>query len=414
MSYSAHDRTILRDLAHRVAEIAALPVMQTRRNLWEQHNALRPVRPLVLLFPEGAWGEMLPGHGCQCESEAARGLEWGLRARIYTYEHFQDDSVIDTTMDSWPVLRDSGWGLEAKRSDRPEERGAWTFEPVLKDAADLKKLCFPEVTFDAAATQAGLASLQELFGDILQVRPAGVRHISFHLMSQFTGWHGLAETMMDMVAEPQFIHDAMAFLEEGNRRRVQQLVDLNLLQLNNDNTYHSSGGNGFTKELPAPGFDPARVRLCDMWGSAEAQELAQVSPEMHAEFVLPYEKRLLAPFGLTGYGCCEDLTGKLDDVFTIPHIRRISISPWSNVDTCAARLQGHYIFSWKPQPADMCGDFNQTRIRAYIRHTLEAAKANHCVLELILKDTHTCENHPERFDQWTRIARELISELWPA
>jgi len=41
---------------------------------------------------------------------------------------------------------------------------------------------------------------------------------------------------------------------------------------------------------------------------------------------------------------------------------------------------------------------------------MDAARRNGCVLEMILKDTHTCENHPERFDQWTRIARELIME----
>ena len=27
---------------------------------------------------------------------------------------------------------------------------------------------------------------------------------------------------------------------------------------------------------------------------------------------------------------------------------------------------------------------------------------------MILKDTHTCENHPERFTRWTEIARQEI------
>jgi hypothetical protein len=128
--------------------------------------------------------------------------------------------------------------------------------------------------------------------------------------------------MMDMVLQPAMLHDAMAFLEEGCRRMVQQYVDLNLLSLNNDGTYHSSGGNGYTDELPRADADPARVRPCDMWASAEAQELAQVSPDMHEAFALQYERRLLEPFGLNGYGCCEDLTDKLDLVLTIPNIRR--------------------------------------------------------------------------------------------
>ena len=188
-----------------------------------------------------------------------------------------------------------------------------------------------------------------------------------------------------------------------------QYVDQNLLSLNNDNTYQNSGGNGFTDELPKPGFDPARVRLCDMWASAETQEFAQVSPRMHAEFALPYEKRLLEPFGLTGYGCCEDLTRKLDDVFTIPAIRRISVAPTANVAACAEKMQDRYILSWKPDPTFVCGDFNPDKLRAYIRRALDVSRG--CVMEMILKDTHTCDHHPERFDEWSRIAREEVDGL---
>lgn len=113
---------------------------------------------------------------------------------------------------------------------------------------------------------------------------------------------------------------------------------------------------------------------------------------------------------MTGYGCCEDLTRKLEHVFTIPRIRRISIAPWADVDVCAEKLKGNYIFSWKPNPAHLVGNFNADAIRAYIRHTVEVAQANGCVLEMILKDTHTCEHHAERFDEWTRLAREVILE----
>jgi len=145
-------------------------------------------------------------------------------------------------------------------------------------------------------------------------------------------------------------------------------------------------------------------------------ELAEVSPQMHYEFVMQYEKPLLEPFGLTGYGCCEDLTLKLDFVTSIPNMRRISISPWAHVDTCADKLKGNYIFSWKPQPSHLCGDFNPGLIETYLRHTLKVCRDNGCVLEIILKDTHTCEQKPERFDEWARIARKLTDEYgegWP-
>ena len=57
------------------------------------------------------------------------------------------------------------------------------------------------------------------------------------------------------------------------------------------------------------------------------------------------------------------------------------------------------------------GRFNHDAVRSYIRHTLEVSQEHGCVLEIILKDTHTVEFRPERFDIWTQIARELIDEF---
>ena len=409
--FTSDDLTLLRDLAKQVADIADLPIMAERREAWKKHNSLQPVRPMVLIFPEGSWRELLPDSALECREEEARRIERDLRSRIYYDEHFLDDTVIEKEWIVPKAVRNSGWGLKEQHIASTEARGAWHFDPVIKDPADLKKLKFPEITHDEAASERNLAEAQDLFGDILDVRQKGVPRVSFHLMSQYTGLRGLEEVMLDMYENPGMLHDAMAFLEEGNKHILHQYIELNLLSLNNDSTYHNSGGVGYTDELPGPYFDPNRVRPCDIWGSAEAQQMAQVSPEMHAEFVLRYEKRLLEPFALNGYGCCEDLTRKLDDVFTIPNIRRISISPWADVDICAQKLQDKYIFSWKPHPAHLVGEFNSHMIRDYIQHTLDATRK--CVVEMILKDTHTCEHHPERFDQWTRTARELIDGQYP-
>ncbi len=401
------ERTVLRGLAERVREIAALPVMEERRRIWKRHNALRPGRPMVLVFPEGAWGELLPGSELACEGELARSFERDLRSRIFYHERLQDDTVIEDALVIHKAVRSSGWGLSPRYIPSTEERGAWAFDPVLHERSDLAKLHAPEISVDEEATARRLEIAEDLFGDILDVRLKGVDHVSFHLTSQLCNLRGLGNVMMDMAAEPGFVHEAMAILEEGNRGLVEQYRALDLLSLNNDGTYHSSGGVGYTDELPREDFD-GRVRPCDMWASAESQELAQVSPAMHAEFALDYEKRLLAPFGLNGYGCCEDLTRKLDDVLAIPNIRRISIAPSADVAACAERLGGRCIFSWKPKPQYLVGEFAPERIRADIRRTIEIAQANGCVLEMILKDTHTCEGRPERFTAWTRIARELV------
>jgi len=404
-SISAREKALLRNLARRVAEAASLPIMAERRDLWRRHNRLERVRPMILVFPEGSWRELLPQEALACESRAARAIEGELRRRLYYHEHFLDDTVISA---EWPVskvIRSTGWGLEPQRIPSPTERGAWAFDPVIHGPEDLKKLRFPDISYDEARTRRNLETAQDLFGDLLDVRLRGARTISFHLMQIYCYLRGLDQVLMDMVDRPAMLHDAMAFLEEGHRRLVQQYEEMDLLDLNNDGTYHSSGGVGFTDELPRADFDGRHARPCDMWASAESQELALVSPEMHREFALEYEKRLLAPFGLNGYGCCEDLTRKLDDVLTIPRLRRVSISPFADVEACAEKLGARCIFSWKPHPGHLVGGFDRERVRDYITRACEATKG--CVFEMILKDTHTCDHHPERFTWWTEIARDV-------
>lgn len=403
------DRAILRKLAGRVADVASLPIQQERRELWARHNSLQAVRPMILIFPEGSWEELLPDAVLECNNDRARAIEAALRRRLYYHEHLQDDTVIEKEWVVHKVIHSSGWGLEPRHIPSTEARGSWKFDPVIIEPADLEKLQVPEIAYDQEATRRALDEAQELFGDVLEVKLKGIDHLSYHLMNQYTGLRGLEEVMVDMYQAPQMLHDAMRFFEQGHRQILCQYIEQDLLSLNNDGTYHSSGGNGYTNELPQPDYDPARVRPADMWASAESQEMAQVGPAQHAEFVLQYEKRLLEPFGLTGYGCCENLTHKLDDILTLPHLRRISISPFANVDLCAERLKGDYIFAWKPHPSHLVGHFDEQRIRSYIRHTIEVAQAHGCVLEMILKDTHTCEHHPERFDRWMQIAREEVN-----
>ncbi len=408
MPISKKDREILRGLAKRVAEIAALPVQAERIALWKKHNALKPVRPMILVFPEGSWRELLPDSALECKGKEARGYEYALRRRIYTHDHFRDDTVCEGVWFVPKAVDDTGWGLEEKHIASTEATGAFGFDPVIRSPKDLKKLRKPEVLHDEKKTQENLAQAHDLFDGILDVQLKGIQHVSFHLMGHYIHLRGLNEILLDMYENPQMLHDAMAFFEEGCHGLVRQWREMNLLDLNNDNTYQNSGGNSWTDELPRKNYDPKRIEPADMWASAESQEMALVSPEMHWDFAMQYEARLLEPWGLTGCGCCEDLTLKMDYVRRLPRLRRISIAPCAPVDRAAPELRGDYIFSWKAQPSMLVGKFNEKLVRDYIRHTLDVAKEHGCVLEMILKDTHTCENHPERFTRWTEIARGLV------
>lgn len=411
-AFSRQDRHTLRELALRLKDAAADPRMVERRRHWTEHNDLKPARPVVWLSPEGSWRELVPDASLSCTGEEARDAERELRMRLYRYGHFDDASVIEARWNVPKAIRTSSWGFENEWTYSPDALGARKYKPILFGPEDLKRLRMPVVSHDGKETERRLAAAHDAFDGILTVEAVGRKGFHVGLMGVFAPWHGLAETMEDMVLRPRMIHDAMEFLTEGYLGILRQLEEQDLLSLNNDDTYHASGGKGWTAELPAPGFDGKHVRPADMWGSVQAQELAGVSPAMHREFALQYELRIAAPFARVGYGCCEDLTAKLDDILAIPRIRRISISPFADVDACARKLGGKAIFSWKPHPAHLVGSFDEKALRAYIGHAVKACRANGCHLEMILKDTHTCENRPERFDRWAAIAQEAVAAEW--
>jgi hypothetical protein len=412
MSISERDRTILRDLAKRVAEIGNLPVQKERAELWTRHNDLGKTRPLVLIFPEGSWREMLTDADLRTSPDCPlRGIEWDLRHRIYHHERLKDDNVIEPVVVCPIAIRSTGIGLAARTTRPAEATGAAHYESVLEPGDDLnKKIRMPQVTVDRDATNRSLEELNAMFGDILTVEQRGRTGLGCAPMDALAQWRGLEQIYTDLVDRPQWVHQAMSRIVDCHLSELEQCEVLNVLSLNNRNHYAGSGGNGYTRQLPQPDFDGRRVRMKDMWGFATAQMFSEVSPAMHLEFALRHEMRVLERSGLNCYGCCEPLHNKLGIVKTIPNLRRISISPWADVARCAEQLQDKYVFSWKPNPAIVAGEsWDPGHVRRVIRDF--CGKTRGCVTEMILKDTHTCRNEPQRLWEWVRIAREVAKEF---
>jgi hypothetical protein len=127
---------------------------------------------------------------------------------------------------------------------------------------------------------------------------------------------------------------------------------------------------------------------------------------MFAEFVFPYQLPLLERFGLNCYGCCEPVDRRLDAILSIPRLRRISVSPWSDQDICAERIGKRFVYSRKPNPAHVCSGFNERAVREDLRSTLRYSSGLN--LEIVLKDTHTVQFDRTRIPRWVAIAREEI------
>lgn len=411
--FSRIDQSILKKLAKEVHEIAADPINELKRSLWRKHNSLQGERPVIFVHPDGAWQELLPASSLQCEGDWARQIESILRQRIIRHLVIQDDVPIEKSLfiEKSYIAINKGWGLVPERVFSNSERGAWQYKPVIKKPEDWKKLRKPMLDIDEESTNERYSQTQELLGSILDINLCGIKSFSFHMMHLYCDLRGLENMMLDLILEPDMVHEVMSFITEGFQGLINQCVQNNLVSLNNDGTFHYTGGVGYIDELPRENFDANNVKLRDIWGAAEAQEFAQVSPEMHEEFVLQYERKLLAPFGLNGYGCCDDLTKKMDGVLKIPNLRRISICPWADIGACADRLKKNYIMSWKPQPSYFAMDpFDSVFIENYLLEQLEKAKKGY--VEIVLRDTHTCKNQPQRFTEFVRIARKVIGHVY--
>jgi hypothetical protein len=404
-SLNQRDRLILRELAKQVAELAARPVEKEKRELWYRHNALESTRPLVFCDPENGWNEILTPDTLQCEGGLARAWEWHLRREVFWGAHLRDDKVIEPHFNVGHVYTETDWGLRETRIGG-EGGGSWRWEAPLKTYDDMDKLRFPQITVDYEATQELLQLAQETFGDILQVRLKTVWWWSFGMTQTLVYLRGLEQIMYDMVDCPEGVHRLMAFLRDGHAARLDFLEKNGLLFLNNDGTYVGSGGFGWTHELPQPDFS-GHVRPIDMWGFAESQETVGISASMFEEFIFPYQLSLLERFGLNCYGCCEPLDSRWHVVKKFPRLRRVSMSPWANVEVMAERLGNRYIFSWKPHPGVLAADtFDEEFVRQTLRQGLNVLKKNDCRVEIIMKDCHTIRHDPQRVTRWVQIAKE--------
>ncbi|MBE2241020.1 MAG: hypothetical protein IAE81_24755, partial [Caldilineaceae bacterium] len=335
-TFTTKERQLLRTLAQQVAELAARPVEAEKRNLWLRHNALQPTRPVIFCDPENGWHEIIRPEQLECEHELARDWEFRLRREIFWGTQMCDDRVIIPFFDVPHVAAESDWGMHETRIGG-QHGGAYTWEPPLKEYADLPKLHFPTITVDEAATQQRAALAAEILGDLLTVRVKTLWWWTLGMTWTLVNLRGMMQIMYDMVDAPDALHQVMALLRDGHLAKLDWLEEAGLLSLNNDGTYVGSGGFGWTDELPQPDFD-GRVRTCDLWGFGESQETVGISPKMFAEFVLPYQLPILSRFGLNCYGCCEPLDQRWEYVKQIPRLRRVSVSPWSDRAFMAEQL----------------------------------------------------------------------------
>ncbi len=402
----SQDVKILRDLARRYAEVCQREINTERRNLWRAHNSLRQTRPLLYMRVFACWHEM-PESKLACADPLFRQQENTLRSMLFQAS-LDDDYVFEpwlTQRASLVLPGESAWGPAFQHIQGDTEHGSWKYDPVLKDLADVRKLVKPFHRIDEAETSRNADRLREAVGDILPVhvdRSTAYRSWTADIANNLAHLRGMEQIMWDMCDNPEWLHELLAFMRDGILAAQQQAEDAGDWTLAN----HDNQAMPYAEELADPAPNGASVKRSQLWCFMAAQEYALVSPEMHDEFLLQYQLPILKNFGLVAYGCCEDLTKKIDILRQIPNLRRIAITPWANLASCAEQIGTDYVISWRPNPAEMvCTGFNEAKVRKTITEAVSLCRGLH--MDVTLKDVETVQNDPDRLRRFVRIFREV-------
>ncbi len=405
---SIRDREVLRRLGARVAEVAALPIQAERADLWHRLNRLERVRPPVWIN-EICWEELGDELKLETEDERCHPYETRLRRTLYQWDHLPADMVVEGWLACPLVVHDSGFGIEGKAVVPDHEFGARDYLPTMRSERDIERIRLPEVVVDREATAREQEWLEGIFAGVLPVVVEGPRGFWFAPWDVLIQYWGIQELMVDMVDRPELVELGIARMVDVHLSRLEQYEAQGALALNNNSVRVGSGGLGFSDELPQPDFDGARVRPMDLWGTATAQIFSGVSPAMHERFALRHELRWLERFGLNCYGCCEPLHRKVEMLSQIPRLRRLSMSPWVDVEAAAEAVGNRYVFSHKPNPAVLAAEsWSREPAAEALRAVLDRTQG--CVVEVILKDISTVRREPRRLWEWAQVAREVVEE----
>lgn len=407
---NVEDVVVVRELAAEVARIAALPVQEEKRRLWRKLNALKPERPMVMIDP-GCWHEMGADDelALRCDDKECREYEQRFRQQLYRWRHCPGDMVVESFV---PVSRGghySGFGIKTQRktlaSDPANPVVSHAFENQFQNEDDLEKLQMPRIVHDPAETERRLAVAHELFDGLLDVRLAG--SVPFPgLWDPISEWMGMENALYALMDKPDFMHRLLTRIMKGHMGVLKQMEEQGLLSEPQEQVPFMWASGAYTN--PAADYVPGKLRTKDLWTFGAAQPLATVSPTMFKEFEVDYITPFCARFGMVYYGCCEPLDGKMREVRMIPNVRKVSMSPWVDVERGAAAIGGDFVYSRKPNPAFLAFDrFNPEQIREDLLATRKACETHGCPLEFILKDVSTVRYEPERLAEWERIAMEV-------
>jgi hypothetical protein len=410
---ASKDKTILRELAKAYAELAAKDINQKRIRLIRDMHSLKEIRPLV-------WIDEIPWHEMdiddmltpRCESKEAQKIENFFRRVLFRWKYIQADMVVEDAFYIRKVYTDSGIGVNIKEETASNDNANTIVSHHYEDQLDTEEkvdaLKLPIIQAHPETDRKNIEIVSEIFDGIIPVKLRG--HEMFYAPWDDIGqMRGVEACLFDMIDNPILIHKTIKKFTDILVSKYTQMDDQGLMDFNIPSLHCTPP---YTDDLPAKDYDGGRVRLKDIWFRGMAQLFSSASPAMHEEFDLQYMRPFMETCGLSYYGCCEPLDKIIPYLKKIPNLRKIGVSPWADVRSCAEQVGRDYVIARKPNPAHVSGVLNTETVKKEITETVEACIGNKCSYEFVLKDISTVGYKPQNLIEWVKITMDVINRYY--
>ncbi len=431
MKITQSDKNVLRELAKRYREVAEDPVMEERKRAWKSLHSLKPERPVAIFEPYFLDNFLrdYPKYTLKCETELARNVETMMVTKIFQFEELEDDIVLEPHFGlGWQGVNMNSTGtdfgdIKIVEHKAKEETLAYLSDFPIKTPGDVKRMTPRQFKVDRDGGIAARDALNEVFGDILPVTLGNFDNFDPGMGNQpflgnfFIGvtWDlfkliGAEAMMLWPFDHPEALNEVLDFLIDDKTRFFDYLVSEKLIRYNTDDQLAGPSCYGYVDDLPS-GEAKGDVALKDLWTWSESQECEMLSPEMFDEFYLPHMAALANKFGLSYYGCCEQVDKKWNNVTKhIKNIRIVSVSNWTNPEAMAEKLGKNYVFSKKPFPAYVSSPTaDWDAVEKDAKRVAAAVKKEGCPTEVILRDVYSTTCTPlDRAKRWVKIWKEAM------
>jgi len=407
LKFTQKDKTIVRELAKRYMELATDENQRKMNARMRDTNDLKLVRPPVLI-DEIPWQQMNIDDEltCLCEDEQAKAVELFLRKGIYQRKHFCADTLLEPFFRITQAFDSTGIGLskttDSKIMQENSDIVSNHYKDLLEDEENLELLKIPTFTARPDKDERAMELYTELLGTAMPVKLCGHGYFYDASWDSITDLRGLEPILYDLYDRPEYLHAIrQRFLDI--RMATIDFIEQNL-QIDLAPSLHCTPAyvSGLEQQNGWKGN----------WYRSMAQGFSDISPEFLDEFDIQYSIKIASRFAYTYYGCCEPLHNKLQVISKLPNLRKIGVSPWAKEEIMAEWMGGKYVYSRKPNPANVAVVTDPEVVRKETETTVKLCLKYGCPVDFTLKDISTVGNKPQNLIVWSKVVSDVLDEYY--